>query len=145
MLRPCNFGASYRGIYEQNGSGGPLKFNIDCVDLDTFKGVLRFDFKIFEFMDGIGIVLLIMGIYGIGEVLINFDAGKKQGKIVQTDLKGLFPTLQDWKDSVGPFLRALFLGFLLVCSPGAEPPFHLSLLTVSAKNLKTSREVRRLV
>ena len=68
---------------------------LSCVGLDTFRGVLRFDFGISEFMDGIGLVPLIMGIYGIGEVLINFDAGEKQGKIVQTDLRGLLPTIQD--------------------------------------------------
>ncbi len=47
--------------------------------IDTVSGVLRFTFNVNQFYEGVGILPVIMGIYGIGEILINLDQGLDQG------------------------------------------------------------------
>jgi len=91
---------------------------LSFVGLDTITGVPRFNFGTIEFMNGIGIVPLVMGLYGVGEVLINIEKGEEKGSILKTDFKGLFPSLRDWKDSIGAILRGSVVGFLLGILPG---------------------------
>jgi putative tricarboxylic transport membrane protein len=97
---------------------GLLGLSLSFIGLDTVTGIPRFNFGMIEFMDGIGIVPLIMGLFGIGEVLINIDKGEEQGKIMKTDFKGLFPSLRDWKDSIVAILQGSIVGFLLGVLPG---------------------------
>jgi len=60
---------------------------------------------------------LVMGLFGISEVLINMEKILKQ-EVFKSRIKGLFPTKKDWKDSVGPISRGSILGFFLGTLPG---------------------------
>ena len=52
---------------------GLLGLILSFIGLDTITGMPRFNFGMMQFMDGISIVPLIMGLFGIGEVLINIE------------------------------------------------------------------------
>lgn len=97
---------------------GLLGLSLSFIGLDTMTGVPRFNFGMVELMGGIGIIPLIMGLFGIAEVLVNIEMGEDQGQIIKTDLKGLFPSLKDWKDSIGAILRGSVVGFFLGILPG---------------------------
>jgi putative tricarboxylic transport membrane protein len=97
---------------------GSLGIVLSFVGLDTITSVPRFNFGLMEFMSGINIVPLIMGLYGIGEVLINIEKIEEKGEIIKTHFKGLFPGLRDWKDSIGAIVRGSVGGFLLGVLPG---------------------------
>jgi putative tricarboxylic transport membrane protein len=86
------------------------------IGLDLFTGEPRFDFGMFELIDGIHIVPLIMGLFGIGEVLINIEIGEKKGEIIR--YKGLLPSLKDWKDSIVAIFQGSVVGFFLGILPG---------------------------
>jgi putative tricarboxylic transport membrane protein len=90
---------------------------LGIVGTDVISGRSRFTFGFFELDDGIGIIPVVMGLFGISEVLLNVER-KLERSIAAVKLKGLLPSLQDWKESFGPILRGTFLGFFLGILPG---------------------------
>ena len=90
---------------------------IGSIGADTITNVHRFTMGIPELMDGVGLIPLVMGLFGISEVLLNTEAQVKQ-EILSGKIKNLFPSLQDWKDSTKPILRGAVLGFFLGILPG---------------------------
>lgn len=87
------------------------------VGLDLFTATPRFTFGVNELMDGVGIVPLVMGLFGISEILINLEQPLKR-EIYETRIKGLFPTLQDWVVAKWAILRGTIIGFFLGILPG---------------------------
>lgn len=92
-------------------------FVLGGIGQDQIEGVLRFTFGVLEFQDGIGLVPVVMGLFGISEVLLNVEHEFTR-VIYETDIKGLFPNKKDWADSARPITRGTFLGFLLGILPG---------------------------
>ncbi|MFH1057611.1 MAG: tripartite tricarboxylate transporter permease [Pseudomonadota bacterium] len=90
---------------------------LGLVGLDTMTAVPRFTFNQMELLDGIGLVPIVMGIFGISEVLLNIEQVVRRD-ILKTDIKGLLPTRKDWKASGGPIARGSILGFFLGVLPG---------------------------
>jgi putative tricarboxylic transport membrane protein len=87
------------------------------VGLDLFTAIPRFTFGMNELMDGVGIVPLVMGLFGISEILINIEQPLKR-EIYETKIKGLFPTLKDWVVAKWAVLRGTLIGFFLGILPG---------------------------
>jgi putative tricarboxylic transport membrane protein len=87
------------------------------VGMDAISGKYRFTYGLQILADGFGLVPLVMGLFGISEVLENLETEIKR-EIVSAKFKNLFPNLQDWKDSIGPILRGTFLGFFMGLVPG---------------------------
>jgi putative tricarboxylic transport membrane protein len=87
------------------------------VGLDLFTAIPRFTFGVNELMDGVGIVPLVMGLFGISEILINIEQPLKR-EIYETKIKGLFPTLKDWVVTKWAILRGTLIGFFLGILPG---------------------------
>ncbi len=92
------------------------------VGMDFISGTMRFTYGIVVLQDGIGLIPLGVGLFGISEVLSNIEISVKQ-EIYKTKVKDLLPSLQDWKDSLGPMLRGTIVGFLLGILPG---PGHVT-------------------
>jgi len=90
---------------------------LGIIGIDPTSGVQRFTFNILELNDGIGLVPLVMGLFGISEVLLNVEQSVKR-EIFQTKITGLFPNLNDWRKSAGPIARGSVLGFFLGILPG---------------------------
>ena len=90
---------------------------LGTVGLDNISGMPRFTFNIPEFLDGVGLVPIVMGLFGISEVFENIGMTAKQ-EVFTTRLKGLLPTRQDWARSIGPILRGTGIGFFLGILPG---------------------------
>lgn len=87
------------------------------VGMDTISGKYRFTFKIETLLDGVGVVPVAMGLFGICEVLSNLETEIKR-EILTTRVKNLFPTLKDWADSIWSIIRGSVLGFFLGIIPG---------------------------
>ncbi len=90
---------------------------IGMVGIDSVSGVIRFTFGIKEFYDGLGLVPVVMGLFGVGEVLINLESGF-QRDFFQAQIGGLLPNKEDWKASAKPIARGSLLGFFLGVLPG---------------------------
>lgn len=93
---------------------------IGCIGADMLTNVHRFTLGIPELMDGVGLIPLVMGLFGVSEVLLNIEVQVKQ-EILKGRIKNLLPNRQEWKDSAKPILRGSLLGFFLGILPGAGP------------------------
>ena len=91
---------------------------VGTVGMDFVTGTDRFSYGSMTLSDGVGLIPVVIGLFGIAEVLENTE--KEAGKIstLKTKFKGLFPTLKDWKDSLGPIFRGTILGFFIGILPG---------------------------
>ena len=90
---------------------------IGTVGTDAVSGTARFSFGIIELMDGVGLVPVVMGLFGISEMLLNIET-KIDREIFKTRVKGLFPTVRDWIQSAGAIIRGTVIGFFLGILPG---------------------------
>ena len=73
-------------------------------DLET--GAERMSFGLPELSDGIGFVVVAMGMFGFGEILRNLEQPGSR-EIVQASVTGLMPTLPDLKASAGAIGRGI--------------------------------------
>jgi putative tricarboxylic transport membrane protein len=90
---------------------------LGLIGTDIVTGYLRFTFGNITLMDGVGMVPVVMGLFGIAEVLDNLEKGLRRD-IFKTSISQLFPNRQDWKLSIGPIARGTILGFFLGILPG---------------------------
>jgi putative tricarboxylic transport membrane protein len=88
------------------------------IGIDAMSGYTRFSFDIIELGDGIGIVPVAVGLFGISEILLT--AGQAEPpKVQQPKMRQLVPTLADLRLSAGPIARGSLLGFMIGIIPGA--------------------------
>lgn len=97
---------------------GILGLCLSYIGIDTITGQPRFTFGVPELADGVGLIPIAMGLFGISEVLINVEQNLKQEVVERTQIKGLLPNTQDWKDATPSIFRGTFVGFLLGILPG---------------------------
>jgi putative tricarboxylic transport membrane protein len=90
---------------------------LGTVGTDTVSGSTRFTFGVLELMDGVGLVPLVMGLFGISEILLNLEE-KIDRDIFMTKVKGLLPTVQDWMQAKWAIVRGTVIGFFLGILPG---------------------------
>jgi putative tricarboxylic transport membrane protein len=90
---------------------------VGTIGLDNISGLARFTFNIPELLDGVGLVPVVMGLFGISEVLLNIELKTKR-EVFTTKVKGLLPTLEDWARSIWAILRGTGIGFFLGILPG---------------------------
>ena len=88
------------------------------INTDVISGVPRYSFDIPELTDGIGFVVIAMGIFGFGEIVTNLGQPAESREVFTKDVKGLWPTWQDFKDAYPAVLRGTALGSILGVLPG---------------------------
>lgn len=90
---------------------------LSFVGIDVITGLPRFTLDMVHLMDGIGLVPIAMGIFGISEILINLEEMVHRD-IFQTKIKGLLPNREEWRRSGRSILRGTIIGFFLGILPG---------------------------
>jgi putative tricarboxylic transport membrane protein len=90
---------------------------LGSVGLDLISGFPRFTFGINELTDGIGIVPLVMGLFGVSEILDNLE-GNLQREVFKTRIRNLWPSFKDWMDAKWAIVRGSIIGFVLGILPG---------------------------
>ena len=95
----------------------PLGLMVATVGMDPHSGTFRFTYGSLTLKDGLGIVPIVMGLFGISEVITNVGTPIHR-TFLKTKIKDLFPSLRDWKDSKFPILRGTLLGFVIGALPG---------------------------
>jgi len=84
--------------------------------IDFVEGTPRLTFGITQLSDGIGFVPVIMGLYGIGEVLAGLE--NRQGKLAHIDIRSKMITRDEAKAASMPVVRGTFIGVFLGLIPG---------------------------
>jgi putative tricarboxylic transport membrane protein len=91
---------------------------ISTVGIDPVSGTQRFTFGFNGLSQGLDLIPVIMGLYGIAEVLCMAEEGLQTSRIQQVRLKDLVPSLAELKRSTGPIARGSVLGFVVGLIPG---------------------------
>lgn len=89
------------------------------VGMDPITGISRFTYKNANLMAGIDFISVVVGLFAISEVLANFETTGQE--IYETEVKGFYPTLAEWRQCSGALLRSSFIGFFIGVLPGASP------------------------
>src|SRR5512134_810956 len=88
------------------------------INTDVISGVPRYSFDIPELTDGIGFVAIAMGVFGFGEIIANLGRPAEHREVFTKDVKGLWPTKEDFKAAWPSVLRGTTLGSILGVLPG---------------------------
>ncbi|QPF73017.1 tripartite tricarboxylate transporter permease [Roseateles sp. DAIF2] len=88
------------------------------INTDVISGTPRYSFDIPELTDGINFVVIAMGVFGFGEIIANLGKPAEHREVFTKDVKGLWPTKQDFKDAWPAVLRGTSLGSILGVLPG---------------------------
>jgi putative tricarboxylic transport membrane protein len=89
---------------------------LGTVGLDALSGAERFTYGSLVLQDGVGLVPVFMGMFGIAEVFSMIEKPLEQQVIAKP--QGILPTRNDWKDSGGAIARGTVIGFFLGVLPG---------------------------
>jgi TctA family transporter len=88
------------------------------VNTDVTSGTARFSFDVPELTDGIGFVVIAMGIFGFGEIIANLGRPHELREVFTKDVHGLMPSREDVRLAAPAVLRGTSLGALLGVLPG---------------------------
>ena len=91
---------------------------LGLVGTDVNSGLPRFSFGIPELTDGIGFVVIAMGVFGYGEIIANLGRSKADREVFTGKMQGLLPTIRQLKDIAPAVLRGTALGTMLGILPG---------------------------
>jgi putative tricarboxylic transport membrane protein len=91
---------------------------LGLIGTDVNSGVARFSFDIPELTDGIGFVVIAMGVFGYGEIINNLSHAAHEREVFTAKVSGLMPSRQDFKDLAPAVLRGTALGSALGILPG---------------------------
>ena len=91
---------------------------LGLIGTDVNSGVARFSFDIPELTDGVGFVVVAMGVFGYGEIITNLSQHEDDREVFTAKVEGLFPTAEDFKNMLPAVIRGTTLGSLLGVLPG---------------------------
>jgi putative tricarboxylic transport membrane protein len=90
---------------------------VGMIGIDTMSGYLRFTYGVWELGDGLGIVPVAVGLFGLSEIMTT--TAKSAPLAERPRLRGLMPSKQELRESAGPIGRGTILGFLIGIVPGS--------------------------
>ncbi|MFT7058590.1 MAG: TctA family transporter [Pseudorhodobacter sp.] len=107
-------------------NGGALKgiamvvagLMLGTIGIDLTTGDLRYTMGIPELRDGIHIVIVAMGLFGVSEVIASIRANKGGAAAQTIDYAQFYPTKEEWKSLISPILRGGAIGSFFGALPG---------------------------
>jgi len=99
--------------------GGMLGLAVSLVGLDPMTAYPRFTFGSTEFLDGIAFVPVMIGLFGLGEVLGQMSDTHGKPQSLPPALGRIWPRLKEWKRMLGPGLLGSGLGTFVGAIPAA--------------------------
>jgi putative tricarboxylic transport membrane protein len=91
---------------------------LGLIGTDVTSGVQRYTFDIPQLADGIGFVVVAMGMFGLAEIIRNLESESERSVII-AKITNLMPTREDWKRIVAPILRGTAIGSAVGILPGS--------------------------
>jgi putative tricarboxylic transport membrane protein len=88
------------------------------IGIDNMTGHFRYSFDLPELGDGIGIVPVAVGLFGLGEILAT-PSKNVIGEVIRPRLRDLLPNAEEWRQSAMPIARGSVLGFIIGIIPGS--------------------------
>jgi putative tricarboxylic transport membrane protein len=93
---------------------------LGIVGTDVNSGMSRFAFGIAELTDGIGFVVLAVGVFAVSEIVSNLG-DQEERQVFTSKVKNLWLTWSEFKQSFGPIMRGTGVGAFFGVLPGTGP------------------------
>ena len=93
---------------------------LGVVGMDMYTGVPRMTFGSVHLQDGIGLVPLAMGLFGVAEIIASIRNSRK-AQVRSVSVRSMMPTRDDTRRSWRPILRGTGIGAFFGALPGAGP------------------------
>ncbi|HEX6019113.1 MAG TPA: tripartite tricarboxylate transporter permease [Burkholderiaceae bacterium] len=113
------------------GKGSPMKilasmmlgFMLAAVGMDTVTGQLRLTFGFTDLMRGFDFLIVVIGLFGIGEILLSMEEGLSfSGKAARIDTKVVWQTWKKLPAFWVTSLRSTLIGIWMGITPGGATP-----------------------
>src|SRR5262245_49856723 len=108
------------------------------IGIDPVRGAPRFTAGIAELYDGVGFVPVVMGLFGIAEILITIES--RAMPVIETRLAAMWPTREEWRRSYGAIGRGTVIGFFLGLIPGVGAVIPTFMAYIAEKRLSKTPE-----
>ena len=89
---------------------------IAMIGIDPVRGAPRFTLGIPSLYDGLGFIPVVMGLFGVAEILLAIQQPHRQ--VIKTNLASLMPSREEWRRATGAIARGTGIGFFLGLIPG---------------------------
>ncbi|MEF2554331.1 tripartite tricarboxylate transporter permease [Aurantimonas sp. A2-1-M11] len=139
------FAALLLGLIASAGvaQGSPLKglamvfggVMLGLIGIDVNTGTERFTFGVIELFDGIELVVVAMGLFGIAEVIGAIGKGSGGHRVQKVSLREMVPTGADIRHSILPTLRGTLIGGILGALPATGPTLSAFMSYATEKRL----------
>ena len=91
---------------------------LGMVGIDQMSGYFRFAYGVVELGDGLGVVPVAVGLFGLAEILAT--AGQRvPPTVIKPRLRELLPSRTEWREAAAPIGRGTVLGFVVGIIPGS--------------------------
>ena len=108
------------------------------IGIDPVRGAPRFAFEIPDLYDGVGFIPVVMGLFGISEILLAAEAPAVEA--LRAKISRLLPTREEWRNSMGAIGRGTGIGFVLGLIPGIGAIVPTFMAYVAEKRLSKTPE-----
>jgi putative tricarboxylic transport membrane protein len=110
---------------------------LGSIGSDLISGTIRFSMGFTDLTDGVGLVPVVMGLFGISEVMLNIEESFKDRAFIQTKFRELFPNKIEFLESLGPIMRGSLFFFLGILPGGGAILASISSYAMERKISKT--------
>src|SRR5262245_969339 len=94
---------------------GPL---LGVIGIEQMSGYFRFAHDVVELGDGLGVVPVAVGLFGLAEILLTAGQAAPP-EVITPRFRELLPSRAEWRDSAAPIARGTVVGFLIGIVPGS--------------------------
>jgi putative tricarboxylic transport membrane protein len=113
VLAYMNSGSMVKGL-----ATAALGLLLGMIGIDQMSSYFRFAYGITELGDGIGVVPVAVGLFGLAEILLT--AGQPNPPaVIRPRLRDLLPSREEWRRAYLPIWRGTGIGFLIGIIPGS--------------------------
>jgi putative tricarboxylic transport membrane protein len=114
-----------------------LGLSLSTVGMEPMSGVSRFTFGSIRLAQGLELVPVAMGLFGVAELMSMLENKQNVLRPMAVRVRDLLPTRSEWKRSQAPIVRGSLLGFLFGLIPG--PAAVISTFAAYAMERKLSK------
>ena len=105
------------------------------VGQDIYDGADRYTFDLHELIDGMSLVPVAMGLFGLSEIMMSIRRNSGPQERQRIDFKSMLPSLEQWRRSFWPMIRGAASGCFFGPLPGTGPSVATILSYANEKKL----------
>jgi putative tricarboxylic transport membrane protein len=91
---------------------------LGTVGIEISSGYSRFTFGVLELFEGVDLIPVLMGVFGLAEILETVRSKPENLQVMKVKFRDLYPTKSELKRSFWPIVRGTLIGFPIGLLPG---------------------------